>query len=97
MTTDFPMFTLSLSIWGRESLPDLGATGAGVAGAGAGGGGGVGLTDSSRFHISFLPPGVACGAKPRSRCASCRHPHVYPVPTGITRGLLYETGKWFRV
>ena len=55
MTTDFPIFTLSLSIWGRTSTVGCGAAArrCGAAGGAAGaGGGGVGLTDSSRFHIS---------------------------------------------
>jgi hypothetical protein len=58
MITDFPMFTLSLSIcWCDLGSLDAGAAEAGgAAGAGAGAWGVAGLTDSSRFHIVEILP-----------------------------------------
>jgi hypothetical protein len=52
MTTDLPIFTMSLPNWARGSLAAGAAAAAtGVAAAGAEAGGAAGLTDSSRFHI----------------------------------------------
>src|SRR5688572_19996684 len=104
MTTDFPIFTLSLSICPRGSLAGFGAcadwagTEAAAGAAGAAGGGVVGLTDSSRFHIAeILPLGVWPMFQELVRARHRAHPHVAPVTTGITRGLLMKPGEGFRV
>src|SRR6185436_9601657 len=64
MTTDLPIFTLSLSIWLRTSTSGRAVVVTGAAGGAGGAAGAVGplgwplggLTASSRFHMVEPPP-----------------------------------------